>query len=1045
MQLITHITNKHLLNVAKFIAILLAIEVVICLLGWFTNFYGVTNPRNVGVMKMNTFICFAIIIEGLIYYCWNGSKKLVLITGLVLSIIAIATLSQYIFHINLHIDELLVEDKYYQASEMPGRMSLFSAAAFAVLGLGVVLLGFRRTLSVGQTLLIVLFAVSYFKAINGLLTERDNDDMASNLFNAVVKDNAFTYGLLSLAFLLVKPRVGFLSIFFSPLRGGNLIRRATLVAFTIPFVLIYLSNSFHALNFSAGFQTSITEFLFMLTILFIAFPVAYSFESMDKKRELIANSLQETTQKLERAQQIAKIGNWEYEIAAGTIYWSDGMYDIYEIPASTPITVEDSRKHVHPDYAADTISKFRLAIEKGISFDMETKLTNEYRGDFWARVVVSPLIVNGKTEKLIGITQDITEKKQKEDELQQAQNIAKLGSWTYDVATKKLKWAKEIYKINGISDVEEMGIDGVWQVYHPDEAPRIKALFERTISHAEAYDTEVMYQPKDGKQIWKRVIGSPVVEKGKVVRVIGVTQDITEKKVTEELIRKNQANLAAVIENTHDVIFSINRDYEVSICNQMAVGMFANLFTAPLRVGASLFAAIPDVNHEFWKGHADRALAGERYSIEYVTNTLAVPVSFEVSVNPIIGADKTVVGAAVFIRNINETKAIQKELVLQKERAEAASIAKSQFLSIMSHEIRTPLNAVIGMSNLLMDSSPREDQIERLQTLCFSSETLLSLVNDILDYNKIDSGKLQLERAAFDLKKLICNVQQVFNFNADKQKLQFEVDVDASIPQALQGDSTRLSQILINIIGNAIKFTVEGSVLVNVRVLEISDRECKLYFEIKDTGIGIPEDKIEHIFEHFTQADSATTRKFGGTGLGLPIAKRILELMGSSLNVKSKINEGTTFFFELLLPIEAVEVTEIGLDDSIRDLKKARILLVEDNVINQLVAGEFLRSWNAEVDCANDGLEGLRMVQESTYDLILMDIQMPNMSGIEATECIRQLPDSYFKKIPIIALTASVSASTKDKVMEVGMDGYATKPFRPEDLYLTIAACLARK
>lgn len=392
----------------------------------------------------------------------------------------------------------------------------------------------------------------------------------------------------------------------------------------------------------------------------------------------------------------------------------------------------------------------------------------------------------------------------------------------------------------------------------------------------------------------------------------------------------------------------------------------------------------------------------------------------------------------VRITDITFKKRIEQQVFKAKEQAVQASKAKSDFLANMSHEIRTPLHAIIGITRLLLQENPNVDQKKHLNILKFSSENLLALINDILDFSKIEAGKVELETTGFRLKDLIESVQQSFTFQAKEKRIDFVIDYDEHIPSTTMGDPVRLNQILNNLISNALKFTKEGSVKLNVKLLHDTEEHVTVSFKIKDTGIGIPKDKISVIFEGFTQASADTTRRFGGTGLGLAIVKNLLELHNSQLKVKSTPDVGSVFSFSIqFAKMTRPEIINMKEGEN-KDLRGVNILLAEDNEINQLVVAKLIQSWNVQLDFAENGQVAVEKAQNKTYDVILMDLQMPVMDGYEATRMIRAL-DKYEKTpITIIALTASAMLETRQKVEEAGFDDYVAKPFKPDELYLKI-------
>ena len=393
-------------------------------------------------------------------------------------------------------------------------------------------------------------------------------------------------------------------------------------------------------------------------------------------------------------------------------------------------------------------------------------------------------------------------------------------------------------------------------------------------------------------------------------------------------------------------------------------------------------------------------------------------------------------------QQIGKAKELEHQLIVSKDIAEKAALSKSQFLSTMSHEIRTPMNAVIGFTHLLLQMSPRQDQLEYLKMMKFSAENLLVLINDILDFNKIEAGKIEFEEADFNIKQLIGNIRMALLQKATEKHLQLKLLVNHELPDAVMGDPVRLGQILTNLISNAVKFTKNGKVTIVASLGEKAKDHTIIDFEVADTGIGIGADKLENIFESFTQASSDTTRKFGGTGLGLTITKRLLELMGSEIKVKSELGKGSVFFFSLKMKNSTRQFIQPVKEEShieTRSLKGVKILIAEDNQINVILAKQYMKLWDVECDVAENGEIAYTLVQTNDYDMVLMDLQMPEMDGYQTTVAIRQLPGEKFRNLPIIALTASAMLDIKDHAFVVGMNDYISKPFNPDELHRKIA------
>ena len=379
------------------------------------------------------------------------------------------------------------------------------------------------------------------------------------------------------------------------------------------------------------------------------------------------------------------------------------------------------------------------------------------------------------------------------------------------------------------------------------------------------------------------------------------------------------------------------------------------------------------------------------------------------------------------------------ELQLSKEKAEQASLAKAQFLSTVTHELRTPLYAVTGLTHLLLEEDPKPDQKEHLNSLKFSGEYLLSLINNILDLNKLEANKVEIEHTTFDLKRRISDVLIALQKSAKDKNNKVTLEFDPSLPEKLVGDPVKLSQILINLIGNSLKFTQNGFVTVRVNKIEEKGETLMLHFEIEDDGVGISKKKQKTIFESFSQASLQVNRKFGGTGLGLSIVKNILELMNSKIHLESQIGQGSKFWFDIAFKREADKKFEVNNVDpntktDFKLFEDKHILVVEDNKINQMITRKILEKNKIICKIADNGLDAIKLIEENNFDLILMDIHMPGISGIEATQKIRK----FNEDLPIIALTAVTIDENLDEFYKVGFNDIIPKPFKTEEFFSKI-------
>lgn len=373
------------------------------------------------------------------------------------------------------------------------------------------------------------------------------------------------------------------------------------------------------------------------------------------------------------------------------------------------------------------------------------------------------------------------------------------------------------------------------------------------------------------------------------------------------------------------------------------------------------------------------------------------------------------------------------------EELQRAQRAKEQFLANISHEIRTPINGIAGMAALLTQNPSDLEGSLYLSAIQSASENLKVIINDILDLASIESGKLKFEKIAFNLSDMFKSLKSTFDHQAREKRITLEFDLDPNANQFIIGDPVRLNQILINLISNALKFTPRGGIRIKCNVSKLDKRTIHLQFEVHDTGIGIPEDKLITIFESFSQADTSVTRKYGGTGLGLTIVKQLVELQGGQVSVKSVVDEGSSFSFTLPYEISALKSSNLHSytlkSKAERTLRGMRVLLVEDNEINRLYATTILKNWGCIAVVAENGFVAVEKVTNEFFNAVLMDVQMPVMDGFEATKSIRSLVDADKKNIPIIALTANATRKDCEKCLAEGMDDCITKPFTPDDLF----------
>ncbi len=501
-----------------------------------------------------------------------------------------------------------------------------------------------------------------------------------------------------------------------------------------------------------------------------------------------------------------------------------------------------------------------------------------------------------------------------------------------------------------------------------------------------------------------------------------------EKERIEQALRESEKRLHTVVSNSPIILFALDEKGVFTLFEGKGIESLGadktRIVGKSIHAFAMMFPQVIDIFERTMKG-------------EEVTSILEMNNRFyQAYYTPIKDKNDKITGVIGVSSDITDHKRAEEQLKKAKQLAEETATIKEQFLANMSHEIRTPMNGIIGLTHILLNTPLNPEQNGYMKSIKTSSDNLLVIINDILDFSKIEAGRMNFEKIPFSMEEIAENAFALFKAKADEKKLNLVAEIDPQMPATLCGDPTRLSQILNNLIGNAIKFTEHGEVVMKISLRSKRDQQVTLDIAIKDTGIGIPKESLDTIFDSFTQAASDTTRKFGGTGLGLTIVKRLIELQGGTIGVKSKTGEGTTFFFHLSYEItseQSVLPKKIDTENN-ESLSNVRILVAEDNAINQMIVKKVLKDWDIHVECAGNGRIAIEKLQANHFDLVLMDIQMPEMDGYTATQKIRTELEEPFRSIPIMAMTAHAVPTERQKCFDLGMNEYISKPFNPEDL-----------
>lgn len=675
----------------------------------------------------------------------------------------------------------------------------------------------------------------------------------------------------------------------------------------------------------------------------------------------------------------------------------------------------------------------------------------------WVSTLRRPLITADGEVHVYGISTDITQEVNAKQQLKESEALYRLLSensrdiialYKPDIDSEALFVSQAVREMLGYLP-EELTGTSTFELVHPEDRSYVKEnILQKVLQEKKSLTLQYRVLKKEGAEVWVETITKPIFDsKGKMVNVLSSSRDITERREAQETIKKNEKKFKDLVSFSQAAIFTHDLEGTLlsvnpSFCELMAyseeevLGKKVSLFYS--RESKDVFSPyLQDLKDDQYAEGEVCALnrSEEKIHLFYTSYLVEEPNA----------APYVVCNAQDITERVLAERAIKKA----KEQAEKSVSMKESFLANTSHEIRTPLNGILGISSLLSRTKLDDKQRNFLAIIRKSANNLLVVINDILDFRKIDAGKLELEEIPFDMHEVIQTACQTLTFKTQEKELFLEVKPLPIAHTAVKGDPYRLNQVLLNLMNNAIKFTEKGGVTLSSQLIEETSSQVILEFSVTDTGIGIPEDTHEKIFKEFMQETAGTSRKYGGTGLGLNISKRLIEMQNGRIWVESEVGKGSSFKFVLpFLKCGEEEIAHLPLEKERTDLsslKTAHVLLAEDNEINVVLAQTLLENRGIRVDVARNGKEALALLGEKPYDLVLMDIQMPEMDGIKATRLIRSLTDPQKANIPIIALTANALKGEAERYRKAGMNAYLSKPFKEEALFRKIARLLPKK
>lgn len=685
---------------------------------------------------------------------------------------------------------------------------------------------------------------------------------------------------------------------------------------------------------------------------------------------------------------------------------------------------------------------------------MELPAVNKDGKEFPIELSIIP-VKQGDTEFFCSFIRDISERKRSEKALKSSQELWQFalegagdGVWEYNFQTREVFFSKQYKNMLGYKDSEFANHPNEWlNRVHPDDLQLIESTDQEYFSRAiESHQREYRIKHRNGNYIWVLDRGMLVnrTSDGVPERIIGTHSDITDRKRTEQALSIKEEKYRSIITNMNLGLIEVDNDEYIQFANQTFCKMSGFSEEDLLNNKATELLVLGE-NRQTIESKKDLRKKGisDAYEVS-VRNKDGELRWWLISGAPRLNDKGEHVGSIGIHLDISDQKNLELELIKAKEAAEASTEAKEAFLANMSHEIRTPMNAILGMANQLNKTKLHKHQRFFLDIIRSSADNLLVIINDVLDLSKIESGKLSIENIGFEPEKVINHVIQVMQHRAEGKGLKFTNSFfDQQLSNILIGDPYRLSQVMLNLVSNAIKFTHRGSVDISCRVIKDTKKYQILQALVTDTGIGMDQDFIAKLFDKFSQEDDSVSRKYGGTGLGMSITKQLVELMGGEINVISTKHVGSEISF--ILKMNKGNANDLPIDDHV-DLDTSllagkSILVTDDNEINRLLASTILENYGAKISEAKNGQEAVELALSNHFDLVLMDVQMPIMDGIEATRAIRKAKQKY---VPIVALTAFALKGDNQKCFDAGMDDYLSKPFEEIQLLEIISKWLGK-
>jgi two-component system, sensor histidine kinase and response regulator len=745
------------------------------------------------------------------------------------------------------------------------------------------------------------------------------------------------------------------------------------------------------------------------------------------------------------------------------------------VAMGAPLVVEDAREHPmlrdNPGIAAlNMVSYAGIPLVGGDGQTLGSFCVIDGQPRRWTDAelgILRDLAASVMTE--IQLRSELVQRKRLDEALRHsaeqfrgAFDFAAVGMALVDLDGRFLKVNRALCEAVGYPEEELLALT-FQDITHPEDLEDDLKLARQLVDgEIDSYQIEKRYIHRDGRTVWILLVGSLVRDPaGRPVNFIAQVRDVTARKLAEQALRESEARYRMLIDTANEGVWTIDAEGRTDYVNRRMADLLG--YEPEEMAGRPLFDFMDESGRRDAELYEARRRSGIREVHEFrFQRRDGGELWALLATTPIPAADGGYSGALAMVTDITDRKRAEASLLRAKIVAEQTTRAKTEFLANMSHEIRTPMNGIIGMTELLLDTGLMQEQREYLDMVLSSAESLLHIIDDILDVTRVEAGKLELDSQPFRIEESLSQPLRILGVRAAQKGLRYTFRVLPGVPAEAIGDAGRIQQVLVNLVGNAIKFTDAGGVAVEVARAGGTDDEMELHFTVRDTGIGIPVERRSDIFEPFAQGDPSTTRRFGGTGLGLAISARLVELMGGRIWLDSEPGQGTTVHFTARLgavtdapqraptaaagrrePAGGPAAEAAALQPSPEPASGGlRILLAEDNPVNERLAVALLARRGHDVTVAGTGRQALEALERESFDLVLMDVQMPEMGGLEAVARIRKREARTQTHLPVIALTAHAMPGDRERCLAAGMDGYLAKPLRPAALYAAIDAAL---